>query len=247
MAKRNSPTDTKALINNQALITDPDYAAFYGHWRRLVKTSLARTAAGRLVSVQKFPDLGSLLASLLPDEAMRKKYPDLKARSVQEKQQQQSGDHGPPDRTTEELKNVEVAAWICAAKYEWGKTGDNDIHVILSSNASAGAGAKFMTIEVSALPVVSAATKTKPRPTVDTKSPDYATLLRSRKQLVGLFPNRRLNETFYKPPRPIKVTVTGSLHFDGDHKAGTADSPGPAGMKPATVWEIHPVSSLVEA
>ena len=247
MAKRNSPTDTKALINNQALITDPDYAAFYGHWRRLVKTSLARTAAGRLVSVQKFPDLGSLLASLLPDEAMRKKYPDLKARSVQEKQQQQSGDHGPPDRTTEELKNVEVAAWICAAKYEWGKTGDNDFHVILSSDATAGAGAEFMTVEVSALPVVKAATKTNPRPTINARSPDYPTLLRARMQLVGLFLNHRLTETFYQPQQPIKVSVTGSLHFDGDHIAGAKDSPGPVGMKPATVWEIHPVSNLVAA
>ena len=161
MAKRNSPTDTKALINNQALITDPDYAAFYGHWRRPVKTSIARTGA-RIVPVQKYANLGALLASLLPDEAMRKKYPDLKARSVQEKQNQQSGDHGPPDRKTEELRNVEVAAWICAAKYEWGKTGDNDFHVILSNNAAAGAGSKFMTAEVSALPVVMAATKANP-------------------------------------------------------------------------------------
>jgi hypothetical protein len=233
-------------INDQALITDPDYAAFYGHWRRPVKTSIARTGA-RIVPVQKYANLGALLASLLPDEAMRKKYPDLKARSVQEKQKQQTGDHGPSDRKAEELKNVEVTAWICAVKYEWGKTGDNDFDVILSSDATAGTGAKFMTIEVSALPVVSAATKAKPRPTVDTKSPDYATLLRSRKQLIGLFPNHRLNETFYKPPRPIKVTVTGSLHFDGDHKAGAQESPGPVGMKPATVWEIHPVSNLAEA
>jgi hypothetical protein len=69
--------------------------------------------------------------------------------------------------------------------------------------------------------------------------------LRARKQLVGLFPDHRLAETFYKPSRPIKVTVTGSLHFDGDHTAGGKDGPGPAGMKPATVWEIHPVSNLV--
>jgi hypothetical protein len=231
--------------NNQALISDPAYAAFFGHWRRLVKTSLARSS-GRLVPMQAFPDLGTLLASLLPDVTMRKNYPDLQARSVQTKQKQQTGDFGPKDRKPEELKNVQVTAWLCAVKYEWGKTGDNDFHVILSSDASAGAGSRFMTIEVSALPVVAAATTAKPNPTIDTKSPDYPTLLRVRKQLVGLFPNYRLNETFYQPP-PIKVTVTGSLHFDGDHTAGGPTGPGPTGKKPATVWEIHPVSNLATA
>lgn len=234
---------TLTAVNNQALISDPEFAPFEGHWRRLVKTSTAR-AGGRSVAVQKYADLGALLATLLPDDKMRSKYPDLKPRSIATKQQQQSGDFGTNTRKPEELKNVQVAAWICAVKYEWGKTGDNDFHVILSSNATAGAGAKFMTIEVSALPVVKAATKAQPKPTIDAKSPDYPILLRARKQLVALFPNHRLNETFYKPPRPIKVTVTGSLHFDGDHTAGAKDSPGPVGMKPATVWEIHPVSNL---
>jgi hypothetical protein len=235
---------SQIVVNNQALISDPEFAPFEGHWRRLVKTSLARTG-GRVMPAQKFADLSALLASLLSDNEMRQKYKDLEARSVQTKQNQQSGDFGPPDRKPEELKNVEVTAWICAVKYEWGKTGDNDFHVILSSNATAEAGAKFMTIEVSALPVVKAATKTNPKPTIDTKSPDYATLLRARKQLVALFPSHRLTETFYEPSPPIKVTATGSLHFDGDHTAGAKDSPGPGGMKPATVWEIHPVSNLV--
>jgi len=237
---------TPLVLNNEALISDPDYSAFYGHWRRPVKTSLARSG-GRTVPVQNYADLGALLASLPPDKQMRQKYKDLQARSPQTKQKQQSGDFGPQDRKPEELRNVAVTAWICAVKYEWGKTGDNDFHVILSSDATAGAGAELMTIEVSALPVVKAATKTNPRPTINARSPDYPTLLRARKQLVGLFLNHRLTETFYKPPQPIKVSVTGSLHFDGDHTAGAKDSPGPDDMKPATVWEIHPVSNLVGA
>jgi hypothetical protein len=236
---------SSTLVNNQALISDPEFAPFEGHWHRPVKTSIARKG-GRIVPVQAFADLGKLLDSLPPDAKMRQKYPDLRPRSLKAKQAQQSGDTGPQTRKDEELRNVEVTAWICAVKYEWGKTGDNDFHVILSSNATAGAGAKFMTIEVSALPVVKAATKTS-KPTVDTKSPDYAPLLKARKQLVGLFPDHRLTETFFKPPRPIKVTVSGSLHFDGDHMAGGKDSPGPDGMKPSTVWEIHPVSNLAKA
>jgi hypothetical protein len=243
MAKRPTSRDPKTVVNNQALISDPQFAPFEGHWRRPVKTSLARSG-GRAVPTETFSNLGALLASLLPDSKMRAKYKDLKARSIKTKQQQQSGDFGPQARKQEELKNVQVTAWICAVKYEWGKTGDNDFHVILSSTATAKSGAKFMTAEVSGLPVVRAATKTNPIPRVDTKSPDYPALLRTRKQLVGLFSNHRLTERFYQPPRPIKVTVTGSLHFDGDHIPGTKDSPGPAGMKPATVWEIHPVSNL---
>lgn len=237
---------SKTRINNEALATDPDYAAFYGHWRRPVKNSIARSG-DRRVAVETYADLSSLLDSLVPDLKMRKIHADLKARSVATKQRQQSGDFGPQDRTPEELRNVQVTAWICAVKYEWGKTGDNDLHVILSSNATAGRGARFMTAEVSALPVVSAVTKTKPRPTINKRSPDYAILQRARKQLVDLFPDHRLAETFYKPGRPIKVTVTGSLFFDGDHTVGASDAPGPAGMKPDTVWEIHPVTELVKA
>lgn len=240
MASRKTPV----VLNNEALISDPQFAPFEGHWRRHVKTALARKG-GRSVTVEKFAHLGALLASLPSDNGMRQKHPDLKARPIAVKKKQQSGDFGPQDRKPEELRNVQVKAWICAVKFEWGKTGDNDFHVILSSNATAGAGARFMTIEVSALPVKAAATTTNPTPTIDTKSPDYPALLRARKRLVGLFIDHRLNETFYKPPRPIGVTVTGSLHFDGDHKAGAKDSPGPAGMKPKTVWEIHPVSDLV--
>src|SRR5215468_8709425 len=184
---------TPLVLNNEALISDPDYSAFYGHWRRPVKTSLARSG-GRTVPVQNYADLGALLASLPPDKQMRQKYKDLHARSPQTKGKQQSGDFGPQDRKPEELRNVQVSAWICAVKFEWGKTGDNDFHVILSSNATAGAGAKFIGIEVSALPVKAAATTANPLPTIDTKSPDYAALLRVRRQLVGLFADHRLNE-----------------------------------------------------
>jgi hypothetical protein len=40
---------------------------------------------------------------------------------------------------------------------------------------------------------------------------------------------------------PIPVVVDGSLFFDVDHAAGVV---GPAGMRPQTAWEIHPVTRL---
>src|SRR5262249_12315054 len=190
---------------------------------------------------ERLGDLDGLLDSLVPDAKMRKDYPDLKSRSLKQKQAQQSGDTGPQTRKPEELRNVQVMAHICAAKFEWGKTGDNDFHVILSNNATAGAGARFMGVEVSALPVVKAATKTNPHPRINKRSPDYEALRRVRRQLVNLFPDHRLTDTFYKPARPIKVTITGSLHFDGDHTAGGANGPRPAAMNPSTLPQIHPV------
>src|SRR5215472_5818652 len=95
---------TPVVINNQALISDPQFAPFEGHWRRRVKTSLARKA-GRAVAVEPLANLGELLATLPRDAIMRTKYPDLKARSIQTKKNQQSGDFGPQDRKPEELRN----------------------------------------------------------------------------------------------------------------------------------------------
>src|SRR5260370_18019399 len=99
MAKKaaKSLTAIKTKVNNESLIADPDYAAFWGHWRRPVKTSVARSG-NRAVPMQRFGDLGELLASLVPDAKMRSKYPELKARSIKAKQQQQSAHTGPQQR-----------------------------------------------------------------------------------------------------------------------------------------------------
>src|SRR5207248_6099672 len=45
------------------------------------------------------------------------------------------------------------------------------------------------------------------------------------------------------PPEP--VLVQGSLFFDGDHRAGCNNCPGPAFAKPSTVWDDQPSFPLV--
>jgi hypothetical protein len=215
---------------------------FMGHYRKPVKTSFAGTEPGRPAKSKSHPDLGALLASLMPDQDMRKKY-KLVARTPQEKQKKPATRaFGPLKRFDEELVNVTVTAWICAVKCETAaaakaggsagkaKGGDNDFHVILSSSANvAGQDTRFMTSEVSGLP---------------TGGASLAKLQAARNAIIDMFPAKKLGSRFFKPPKPIKVRVTGSLFFDGDHKAGEV---GLVGMKSGRVWEIHPVASISAA
>jgi hypothetical protein len=232
MAKPKRATKTKANQARRAGKRDQAVAngnvnaglvplTYMGHYRKAVKTSVALGSAARIA------DLGALLDSLPSDASMRKKY-NLKARTIAQKRQPPKGAIGPLTRFPEEMKNVVIPCWICAVKFETGqKDSDNDCHVILSSTAnSAAQSARFMTAEVSGLP---------------TGGKDVATLKAARQQLVALFRTVKLGNRFYQPSPPIKVRVTGSLFFDGDHNPGNI---GPAGKRPRTTWEIHPVTAI---
>ena len=137
--------------------------------------------------------------------------------------------HNPPIerdtmvRAAEEKRNVRVNAWIYAIKYE----ADQDWHVIIGTDPSLGP-ATFFNAEVSGLPGNAASS--------------YQKLLSVRKALANLFDNELPTGSGYrKYTEPIPVIVDGSLFFDVDHAAGTV---GPAGMRPTTAWEIHPVTRL---
>jgi hypothetical protein len=41
---------------------------------------------------------------------------------------------------------------------------------------------------------------------------------------------------------PIAVILEGSVFFDVDHPAGAV---GPAGLKPSSAWEIHPLTDII--
>ena len=216
----------KGTSSNGANLEDLKFA---GHYRKAVKTSIARSASGTKIKTKPYPNLVTLLTDLNqvgPDGVMRKKLGS--PRTIAAKQKPPKGPVGRQTRLPEELKNLGVTAWIAAVKYEGGATGDNDFHVILA-NATSAKNAQYMTAEVSGLPA---------------GGPDVATLRAARRKLISLFPGVKLSSSFYKPKSPIKVRVEGSAFFDGDHYAGAA---GPAGMKPQTSWEIHPVSSLDKA
>ncbi len=86
----------------------------------------------------------------------------------------------------------------------------------------------LITVEVSGIP--SLASNPYRNPLADVRSKFLS-------HFNGTEPSARY--TKYDPP--IHVTLTGSLFFDVDHKAGTV---GPAGLQPDTAWEMHPLSDI---
>jgi hypothetical protein len=198
---------------------------FQGHFRAGPKTHHAKSTDGNLVPTEDFDSLTSMRATLLPDQKMRAKYPNI-------------GDQKnfPNARFPEELRNVSVVAFIHAVKLENGvgkngKQADLDFHLMLGDSAAHGQG-KFFTAEVSGLPP---------------DGVDVNDFKKARQQLVDLLKNKAkvqaksFQAKFAQINPPIKAKVTGSLFFDGDHVAGAV---GPAYAKASSVWEIHPVISI---
>jgi hypothetical protein len=170
--------------------------------------------SGQLAQFQKFVDVKELLQSLPKDSSMRDRY--------------NWGLHvAPTVRVTEERMNVEITTgYIVAVK---PGEDDRDFHVIVSDSPN-HSGATFMNVEVSGLP----------QDGVD--NDDFA---RARDEIRSVLPDGSDHGTSYiLLHEPVKVTVKGSVYFDGDHRAGCKTCPGPASAKPRTVWEIHPVYSF---
>jgi hypothetical protein len=174
---------------------------FRGTARKAAKLSVASG------SPQSFTDIGDLLDSLVPDETMRAKSISKTATSA---------------RLPEEKKLVTVTAFLYASS----KESDNDFHCIVGRDPSQSA--RFMNVEVSALPPASAAS--------------FATLRSARNQFKTFFGTGLPAGGYDKYDPAIPITVTGSLFFDVDHVPGEV---GPTGMKPQTSWEIHPVSTIL--
>jgi hypothetical protein len=113
------------------------------------------------------------------------------------------------------VKNVFLLAYA--------REEDNDYHLILTnSNRTI-----FFNAELSGLPANSANA--------------YQTLKRVRTKFES-FPGgiNCGNYTFLSTPLKI-LSIKGSLFFDVDHPAGRV---GPSGSRPATAWEIHPVTEI---
>jgi hypothetical protein len=126
------------------------------------------------------------------------------------------------ERVDEENRNVTVTNAYLFAIY---RESDNDFHVIIGSKPDY-TKAILMNIEISGLPPAS--------------SVDYATLKAVREKVKAHFGNICGKQIILKT-KPVQVSVTGSLFFDVSHKAGVV---GPAGLKPKTAWEMHPVTDI---
>ena len=126
-------------------------------------------------------------------------------------------------RVAEENRNVRVTAWIYAVKYE----ADQDWHVILGTGPNDSTPTYF-NAEVSGLPANNAKA--------------YKKLKKVRQNLAELF-DFDLPASGYWEYEPVPVIVEGSLFYDIDHKPGSV---GPKATRPATAWEIHPITKLKE-
>jgi hypothetical protein len=122
-----------------------------------------------------------------------------------------------------EKRNVKVAAWI----YWVVPEGDHDFHVIIGNTAQLTSTTVFMNSEVSGLPVANPAQRPFPR---------------RRKDIRAILANHSHEHGLFNPP--VAVYVTGSLLWDGEHRA--PNNVGAAELKPKKAWEIHPINGLTE-
>ena len=130
------------------------------------------------------------------------------------------------NRVSKEKRNVRVRAFLYAASRE----ADNDFHLIVGRDPKK-LPELYMTMELSGLPPKTAKSHTK--------------LTAARDAFKSFFDVNLPGMTydFYDPPIPIRVE--GSLFFDMSHATG--QRPGPPSLKSRmpTIWEVHPLSSIV--
>lgn len=161
--------------------------------------------------------------------ASRETFSSIEALIATLPDDQMMRNHTPPvetdtdTRVTEERRNVRVTAWIYAIKYE----ADQDWHIILGTSPT-DTTPTYFNAEVSGLPA--------------NNSPAYQKLKKVREDLAEMF-DYDLPASGYWEYEPVPVIVDGSLFYDIDHPAGTV---GPKATRPATAWEIHPITRLRE-
>jgi hypothetical protein len=126
-------------------------------------------------------------------------------------------------RTEEETRNVKVEVAYLFVLY---RENDNDYHMIIGSKPDP-AQAALMNVEISGLP--------------DSHSADYCVLKNVRKSVDDeLGTIGKSKKPFIQ--NPLKISVSGSLFYDIDHKPGVV---GYKKLKPKTAWEIHPVTEII--
>lgn len=158
---------------------------FNGHYRAAAKTSYVPGPTEQCLSLSEVMD------TLLADERMREKYPELSNKKT-----------ALTTRVDQEQRNVCVHGYLYAVKLERHRHGDNDIHIILGSHISGKA--RFLTAEVSGVP----------------RTGDKTPFIKVRQQLLKILGRHKLHSGYTRIKKPIKIRVTGSLFFDADHVAG---------------------------
>jgi hypothetical protein len=180
--------------------------SFRGSKRKAAKLAIADAP------IEAFGDLPSFIASLTPDRQMRSRRPPI-------------SDGPRSNRVDEEKRNIHVRAFLYAASRE----DDNDYHLIIGSDRSAGP-LQCMTMELSGLP--------------RSRNRSFVRLKAARNAYKAFFGTNLPGTSydFYDPPIPVEIE--GSLFWDANHATGTR--PGPQSLKSRmpTVWEVHPISTI---
>jgi hypothetical protein len=203
----------------RAFIQDRTETTFKGSARRVAKTTMLRHED---VPIETFTSVAALRATLIPDVIMRRDNPSVERNDT--------------ERVDDEKRLVVVNAFLYAAKSE----EDGDWHLILGDKVPAGqtlpSSRELLNVEVSGVP------KREPGESNADHDERKASFIEARKQFLAVVNNRPIGHARYtKLDPPMKVKLGGSLFFDADHSAGTV---GPTGLRPNTVWEIHPVHSI---
>ncbi|MEY2562246.1 MAG: hypothetical protein QOH88_439 [Verrucomicrobiota bacterium] len=122
-----------------------------------------------------------------------------------------------------EKRNVKIPAFI----YWVAPESDHDFHVILGSTSELTSTTRFMNSEISGLPSANPTKSPFPQ-----RRSDIRAMLKKHENVDGLF------------VKPVPVSVTGTLLWDGEHRA--PHNVGPEGLRPTKAWEIHPIKLLAE-
>lgn len=123
-------------------------------------------------------------------------------------------------RVAEENHNISLTnIFLFALKRE----SDNDYHLIVGNKNHV-----FFNVEISGLPPKTSAS--------------FQKLSSARAAVDAFFGGARCNTGGYNLfAQGIKIQLTGSTFYDIDHPPGTV---GPAGFRPNTAWEIHPITDI---
>jgi hypothetical protein len=120
-----------------------------------------------------------------------------------------------------------VVTFISVFLYAIARETDEDYHIIIGTSANAST-AKFLNIECSGLPAPG--------------NPAFNKIKAARLKVVALLGGmERCSGGYVKFDDHPKVKIIGSLFYDKEHEHTI---PGPAGSKPKTAWELHPITEF---
>jgi hypothetical protein len=129
------------------------------------------------------------------------------------------------DRVPEEVRNVKVrGAWLYAARID----DDQDVRLIIGTDPRT-TPRFYLAAVATALPPTSAA--------------GHDALRAAREDVFEALGHRMPGRTYGILNPPVRIQISGSLLYDVEQSPGAT---APQRFRPATAWQIHPITSLQE-